>query len=60
MDHLGNANFQSPIRMHNGVATSFDISTKDKVGKEHFGDISDTICCGLIRNTTVKYGNDKV
>ena len=31
-----NAIFRSPIRMHNGVATSFDVSTKDKIEKEPF------------------------
>ena len=30
-DDLGNANFRSSIRMHNGVATGFNLSTMDKV-----------------------------
>ena len=29
MDDPGNANFRSPIRMHNVMATGFDVSTKD-------------------------------
>ena len=37
--------------MHSGVATGFDVSTKDKVGKEPFGDMSDTDCYGLRSNT---------
>ena len=53
-DHPENANFRSLIRMHKGVATSLDVSTKDKVGKEHFGDMSDTLCYFLIWNATVK------
>ena len=59
-DHLENANISSRIVMHNGVATSFDVSTKGKEGKEHFGDMSNTLYYGLIRNATVKYGNDTV
>ena len=49
-DEPGTANFRSQIRMHSGVATDFDVSTKDKVGKEPFGDISDSDCYGLIRS----------
>ena len=30
-DDPGNAIFSSPIRMHNGVATRFDVSTKAKL-----------------------------
>ena len=52
-DDSGNADFRSLIRMHSGVATGFDVSTKDKVGKEPFGDRSDTDCYGLIRNVSV-------
>ena len=36
-------------RMRNVVATGFDVSTKDNVGKGSFGDVSDTDCYGLIR-----------
>ena len=36
IDHLENANFHSPIRMQNDVATSVDVSTKNKVGKGIF------------------------
>ena len=43
-DDPGNANFRSLIRMHSGAATGFDVSTKDKVGKEPFVDMSDTDC----------------
>ena len=58
-DDTGNAIFRSPIRMHNGVATGFDVSTKDKIENEpfllqhYFGDMIDTICYGLVRNATV-------
>ena len=52
-DDPGNATFRSPIRMHNGVATGFDVSTKDKIEKEPFGDMIDTVCYGLVRNATV-------
>ena len=48
MDDPGNANFRSPIRMHNVVATGFDVSTKNKIGKEPFDDMSDMVCNGLI------------
>ena len=44
--------------MHNGVATGFDVSTKDKIENEHFGDMIDTVCYGLVRNATVTYEND--
>ena len=43
-DDPGNAIFRSPIRMHNGVATDFDVYTKDKIEKEPFGDMIDTVC----------------
>ena len=56
-DDPGNSKFRSLIRMHSGMATGFDVSTKDKVGKEPFGDMSDTDCYGLIRNVLVKYEN---
>ena len=52
-DDPGNAIFRSPIRMHNGVATGFDVSTKDKIEKELFGDMIDTVYYGLVRNATV-------
>ena len=52
-DDPGNDNFRSLIRMHSGVATAFDVSAKDKVRKEPFGDMSDTDCYGLIRNVSV-------
>ena len=42
--------FRGPIRMHNGVATSFDISIKDKVGKELFCDMIDRDCYSLVQN----------
>ena len=44
---------RSLIRMHGGVATGFDVSTKDKVGKEPFVDMSDTECYGLIQKVSV-------
>ena len=37
--------------MHKVVATGFDVSTKDNVGKGPFGDVSDTDCYGLIRKS---------
>ena len=37
--------------MHNRVATRFDVFIKDMVVKEPFGDMSDTDCYGLIRNS---------
>ena len=43
----------SVVRMHNGVATGFDVSTKDKIEKELFGDMIDTVYYGLVRNATV-------
>ena len=52
-DDPGLAIFRSPIRMHNGVATGFDVSTKDKIEKEPFGDMIDTVRYGLVRNVTV-------
>ena len=45
--------FRGPIRMHNGGATRFDVSTKDKVGKEPFCDMSDRDCYGLVQKVTV-------
>ena len=53
MDDLGYAIFRSPTRMHNGVATGFDVSSKDKIEKEPFGDMIDTVCYGLVWNATV-------
>ena len=46
--------------MHSGVTTGFDVSTKDKVGKEPFVDMSDTDCYCLLRKVSVSYGNDTV
>ena len=54
-DDPRNANFRSPIQMHNGVATGFDVSNMDKEGRESFDDMSDTDCYGLIRSVTVEY-----
>ena len=55
-DDPGNVIFRSPIRMHNGVATGFDVFTKDKIEKRAFwwhdwyGLLrSSTECHGLIR-----------
>ena len=45
--------FRSLIRMHNGVATGFDISSKDKIENKLFGDMIATVCYGLVRNATV-------
>ena len=44
--------FRSPIRMHNGLATGFDVSTKDKMEKGPFSDMIDTVCYGQVRNAT--------
>ena len=52
-DDPGNANFRSLIRMHSGVATGFNVSTKEKVGKEPLGDMSDTVSYCLIRIVSV-------
>ena len=52
-DDPGNAIFRSLIRMHNGVATGFDVSTKDKIEREPFDDMIDRVCFGLAQNTTV-------
>ena len=52
-DDPENANFCSLIWMHSGAATGFDVFTKDMVGKEPFGDMSDTDCYGLLRNVSV-------
>ena len=52
-DDPGNAIFRSPIWMHKGVATGFDVSFTDKIEKKPFGDMIDKVCCGLIRNATV-------
>ena len=52
-DDPGNAIFRSPIRMHNGVATSFDVSAKAKIVKEHFSDMIDTV---LLRSSTERHG----
>ena len=49
-----------PIWMHNGVATGFVVSTKNKVGKEPFGDIIDWNCYGLTRNIAAYYGKDTI
>ena len=52
-DDPGNGIFRSPIRMQNDVATGFDVSSKDKLEKEPFGDVIDTGCYGLVGNATV-------
>ena len=52
-DDPGNAIFHSPTQMHNCVATGFDVSSKDMIEKEPFGDMIDTVCYGLVRNATV-------
>ena len=52
-DDSRNTIFRSPIRMHNGVATGFDVSTKDKIENELFGGMIDTVCYGPVRNGTV-------
>ena len=52
-DDPGNAIFRSLTRMHNGVATGFDVSTKDKIEREPFDDMIDMVCYGLVRNATV-------
>ena len=39
--------------MHNSVATGFDVSTKDKIENEPFGDMIDRVCYGLVRNAVV-------
>ena len=44
--------------MHNVVATGFDVSTKDNVGKGPFGDVSDTDCYDLIGNSHGVIRND--
>ena len=54
-DDPGNAIFRCPIRMHNGVATGFDVSTNDWIEKEPFGDMIDTACYGLVRNATLRF-----
>ena len=41
--------------MPNGVATGFDVSTKDKIEKEPFGDMIDTVCYGLVRSSTERH-----
>ena len=52
-DDPGNAIFR---RMPNGVATGFDVSTKDKIEKDPFGDMIDTVCYGLVRSSTERHG----
>ena len=52
-DDPGNAIFRSLIRMHNGVATGFGVSTKDKIETKLLDDMIDTVCYGLVRNATV-------
>ena len=51
MDNPRNANFRSPIRMHNVLATGFDVSTKNKIGKED--DMSDMVCKACLTQNTV-------
>ena len=55
-DDPGNVIFCRPIRMPNGVATDFDVSTKDQKEKEPFGDMVDTVCYGLVRFSTERHG----
>ena len=55
-DDPGNAIFRRPIRMPNGVATGFDVSTKDKIEREPFGDMIDTVYYGLARSSTERHG----
>ena len=43
-DDPGSAIFRRPIRMPNGVATGFDVSTNDYIEKDPFGDMIDTVC----------------
>ena len=45
-----NGIFRRPIWMPKGVATRFDVSTKDKIEKEPFGNVIDTVCYVLVRN----------
>ena len=45
--------------MHNVVATGFDVSTKDNVGKGPFGAVSDTDCYSLIRKSHGLIRRDK-
>ena len=52
-DDPGNAISLSPIRIHNGVATGFGVSTKDKIATGPFGDMIDTVCYGLVLNAMV-------
>ena len=52
-DDPGNAIFRCVIQMHSGVATGFDVSTKDKIEKELFGYMIDTVCYCLVRNARV-------
>ena len=53
-DDPGNANSRSLIQDAERCDYDFDVSTKDKVGIEQFGDMSDTDCYGLIRNVSVE------
>ena len=55
-DDPGNSIFRRPIRMPNGVATSFDVSTKDKIEKKPFGDMIYTVCYGLIWSSKERHG----
>ena len=55
-DDPGNAIFRRPIRMLNGMATGLDVSSKDKIEKEHLGDMIDTFCYGLVRSSTERHG----
>ena len=52
-DDAGNAIFRSTIRMHNGVSTGFDVSTKDEIEIKLFGDMIDADYYGLVQNATV-------
>ena len=51
-DDPRNAIFRRLMRMPNGVATGFDVSSKDKIEKEPFGDMIDMVYYSLVRNAT--------
>ena len=57
-DVPGNVAFRSLIRMLNVVATGFDVSAKDNIGKGPFGDVSDTDCYDFIRKSHDLIRND--
>ena len=55
-DDTGNAIFRRPIRMPHDVATGFDVSAKENIEKEPFGDMIDTVSYGLVRSGTKRHG----